>query len=177
MAHRRLSALALLAMVVVVLMAVVVVMAAHDNDGEVQALVVSDKPRTLLAFFPHSGTFQKVHVKPESFYIVDNSNRQHHRTIRSASMSSATRAVSFQLSYTDSAGVGFNDPTLGATRRACFEAVMAYLSSTLIASTSRTVVVDVSSISDSSQGFLAQGGSFYAETPFAQTVTQRVVCH
>jgi len=121
-----------------------------------------EAPRVL--FFAHTGTYQVYEPQPLEDFSLGS------RRTRNVAVSSF-----LQLAYTDSANVGFNDPTLGATRRACLEAAMAYISSVLSVPAGRTIIVAVSSIVDSTQSFLARGGSFYLEQSFARPVSMQVV--
>ena len=121
-----------------------------------------EAPRVL--FFAHTGTYQVYEPQPLEDFSLGS------RRTRNVAVSSF-----LQLAYTDSANVGFNDPTLGATRRACLEAAMAYISSVLSVPAGRTIIVAVSSIVDSTQPFLARGGSFYLEQSFARPVSMQVV--
>lgn len=74
----------------------------------------------------------------------------------------AAAQVTFSFNYTDGVDTGFNDPTLGATRRGALESVAATLSSYFGGYSARTVTFDVLSYSGNADGRLAAAGADYA---------------
>lgn len=76
----------------------------------------------------------------------------------------AAAQVTFSFNYTDSAGNGFYDPTLGATRRGALESVGATLAGYFAGHPARTVTFDVSSYTGNANGTLAAAGADY-DTP------------
>lgn len=71
----------------------------------------------------------------------------------------ATRSLGFNVVYDDPAGVGFNDATYGATRRATVTAVLNYIGSIL--KDSGTCDVEFMASQSDASGFLAAAGTFY----------------
>lgn len=74
--------------------------------------------------------------------------------------------ITWNVTYNDivnSTNVGFADPTLGATRRATFQAVLDYVGSVLDASGSVDFVVNDSQLDGS--GFLASAGTYFSTSP------------
>ena len=76
----------------------------------------------------------------------------------------AAAQVTFSFNYTDSAGNGFYDPTLGAARRGALESVGATLAGYFASYSARTVTFDVSSYVANPNGILASAGADY-DTP------------
>lgn len=74
----------------------------------------------------------------------------------------AAAQVTFSFNYTDGAGNGFNDPTLGTARRGALESVGATLSAYFGSYSARTVTFDVSSYVSNPNGVLAAAGAAYA---------------
>jgi hypothetical protein len=84
--------------------------------------------------------------------------------------------LSFQFSYTDGAGVGFNDPTLGAIRRGAFESAANAFTGYLLTPAPVTVTVGASSFVANS-AFLATANSDPAATTpgFHPTILQQKI--
>ena len=77
-----------------------------------------------------------------------------------AAVPAAESAVTFNFNYTDGSGVGFNNGTLGATRRAALEDVANNTIGQLLNYNS-TVDIDVSSGNFGSNNFLAAAGTLF----------------
>ncbi len=75
----------------------------------------------------------------------------------------ATAQISFAFNYTDS-NTGFNDPTLGADRRAALQSAANTLAGYFTGYSARTVTLDVSSENSPGSGTLASAGSYYFST-------------
>ncbi len=78
-------------------------------------------------------------------------------------MSNASAQVTFSFNYTDAAGVGFNDNTLGAARRAALEQSSLIVSS-LFTNYDATIVLDVDG-SETNDEFLAGASANYNANP------------
>lgn len=76
----------------------------------------------------------------------------------------ALAQVTFSFNFTDAANTGFNDNSLGATRRAALQSAAGMLSNYFTGYSARTVTLDVSSTNDSNSGTLASAGSYYFAT-------------
>ncbi len=78
----------------------------------------------------------------------------------------SANALSFVLQYDDvetGSGVGFDDPLLGATRRATFEAAVAVIGSTIVAP--GTIEIQIQSSDTDGTGFLASAGPYAFLSP------------
>lgn len=73
----------------------------------------------------------------------------------------ASAQVTFAFNYNDAVNTGFNDNTLGATRRGALESAAGMLASYFTGYSARTVTLDVTSITDSNSGTLASAGTSY----------------
>lgn len=71
----------------------------------------------------------------------------------------ARAAVTFQITYFDGPTAGFNDPVLGAARRAAFEAVVADIGSRI--GQTATVQIGVAPSQSDGTGFIGTGGATF----------------
>ncbi|MCC6145651.1 MAG: hypothetical protein IT368_17730 [Candidatus Hydrogenedentes bacterium] len=69
--------------------------------------------------------------------------------------------ITFNITYND-VGVGFNDPALGAQRRARLEDALSYVANVLNIPNARTLDVEVELSEFGGNGFLAQAGTFFS---------------
>ncbi|MES2307290.1 MAG: hypothetical protein V4507_00365 [Verrucomicrobiota bacterium] len=81
--------------------------------------------------------------------------------------------VVWQFNYTDTAGSGFNDSTLGAARRASLESAAALLGSWI--GQSATVQMDISSVNNSTYGYATASSVVSLSNGFNKTVIQNKI--
>jgi len=113
---------------------------------------------TIYYFEPHTG-FKEA---------VDTGNPGRHASLRApqALVSGGARGgnLSFNVTYmdvTNNTNVGFDDPTLGATRQATAQAVLAYVDSILNETSGATIDVTFNNSETGGNGFLASAGTFF----------------
>ena len=85
----------------------------------------------------------------------------------------AVAQITFQFNFNDTAGTGFNDATLGATRQAALQTAAGTLASYFTGYT-RTVVIDVTSVNQPGSSTLAAAGAgfFNIDNSFQRGVVQ-----
>lgn len=91
----------------------------------------------------------------------------------------STNDITWTITYLDVTGnndIGFDDPSLGATRRATFEAVLEYVESVIQAPAPRTIDIEVQPSELDGTFFLASCGTYYplADGYFPGSTLQRI---
>jgi hypothetical protein len=124
----------------------------------VVSMTTMARAETLYYFEPHTGRTE----------LVNTANPGRHATpqIAHAMVGGGARGgnLTFNVTYQDVAGntnVGFDDNSLGATRQATLEAVLAYVDDILNATSGATIDVTVNASEMDSGGFLAFAGTYF----------------
>ncbi len=116
------------------------------------------RAETLYYYEPHTGRTE----------LVNTANPGRHATppVAHAMVGGGARGgnLTFNVTYQDVAGntnVGFDDNTLGATRQATLQAVLAYVDDILNATSGATIDVTVNASQMDGGGFLAFAGTYF----------------
>ena len=117
----------------------------------------------LIYFEPHTGYTE----------VVDSDNLGRFAKSKEsphAIISKKTRSgdLTFTISYADvtaANGIGFDDASLGATRRATLESVLTYVNDVLNETTSATIAIQISASQVDGTGFLASAGTLWFTSP------------